>query len=113
MKSINAFEALLEEQNNTHIIKFYLHISKEEQQERLNERLENPKKLWKYNEKDLQEAAYWDQYRIMYEEVFEHCSEKPWIIVPSDQNWYKEYIVASTVCNLLKELKLGYPTLPK
>ena len=111
MKSINHFERLLLEQNNTHVLKFYLHISPEEQADRLKERLEDPKKHWKYNEEDLKEAKYWDDYRKMYEECFEECNETPWTIVPADQNWYKEYTIASTVCNLLKTLKLEFPTL--
>jgi PPK2 family polyphosphate:nucleotide phosphotransferase len=111
MKAINEFETLLQEHNNTHILKFYLHVSREEQQERLMERTNDPKKHWKYNEADFKEVAFWDDYMEMYEDCFENCNEIPWTIVPADQNWFKEYLIASTVCNLLKSLKLEFPSL--
>jgi len=113
MKAINDFEQLLAEHNNTQILKFYLHISPEEQQERLKERMSNPSKMWKYNEKDFEEAILWDKYMQMYEECFEHCSKIPWVIVPSDQNWYKEYIIASALYTRLKGLNMRYPGLKK
>lgn len=113
MKAINDFEKLLEEHNDTHILKFYLHISPEEQKERLYERLSDPGKMWKYNEKDLEEAKLWDAYMNFYEECFENCNVVPWIIVPSDQNWYKEYIFASHLHDLLKSLNMKYPGLKK
>jgi PPK2 family polyphosphate:nucleotide phosphotransferase len=113
MKAINRFEDLLTEHNNTHILKFYLHISPEEQRQRLDERIHNPAKQWKYNEEDLKEALLWDDYRQMYEEVFQHCNNAPWTIVPADQNWYKEYLIATTVRDTLKRLKMQYPGLRK
>jgi PPK2 family polyphosphate:nucleotide phosphotransferase len=112
MKAINDFEELLQ-QHNTHVLKFYLHISPEEQQERLKERLQDPAKMWKYNEKDFEEAKLWNTYMQMYEDCFDNCSNPAWIIVPSDQNWYKEYIIASTVHTLLKGLDMKYPGLKK
>ena len=111
IRAINDFEYLLQEHNNTHILKFFLHISHEEQQERLNERLKDPKKMWKYNKRDFEEAKFWDVYRQMYEECFEYCNNPPWIIVPSDQNWYKEYIIASALHELLTGLNMKYPGL--
>lgn len=111
MKAINDFEELLQAHNRTRILKFYLHISPEEQQERLHERTHNPSKMWKYNAKDFEEAKRWDEYMRMYEECFEHCNNIPWTIVPSDQNWYKEFIIASQVYNLLKGLNMKYPDL--
>src|SRR5688572_8220390 len=87
IKAINDFEELLQEHNSTQVLKFYLHISQEEQQERLQERLKEPSKMWKYNEKDFEEARLWDIYAQMYEECFDRCDDPPWIIVPSDQNW--------------------------
>ncbi len=113
MKAINDFEDLLQEHNNTHILKFYLHISPEEQKERLTERLHDPSKMWKYNEKDKEEAKLWDIYMQMYEEAFENCGRIPWTIVPADQNWYKEYIIASALQQLLKGLDMQYPGLKK
>ena len=113
MKMINCFEQLLEEHNETSVFKFYLHISPEEQQERLQERIHDPAKQWKYNEKDFEEAKLWDVYMQMYEECFENCNDVPWTIVPADQNWYKEYIIASTVLEKLKSLDMKYPGLKK
>jgi PPK2 family polyphosphate:nucleotide phosphotransferase len=110
MKSINAFEELLQH-NNTTILKFYLHISAEEQQERLTERMNDPKKHWKYNAKDFEEAKLWDKYMEMYEECFDKCNKIPWIITPADQNWYKEYIIASTLHKTLKGFDMKFPGL--
>jgi PPK2 family polyphosphate:nucleotide phosphotransferase len=110
-EAINDFEAMLEQHNNTIIFKFYLHISPEEQQERLEERVNDPKKQWKYNNKDKQEAALWDDYMKVYEEAFEKCSAVPWNIIPADQNWYKEYLIAQTVVDRLKKLDMKYPKL--
>jgi len=113
MRAINDFESLLQEHNNTHILKFYLHISPEEQQERLQERMSDPAKMWKYNAKDFEEAKLWDLYMQMYEDCFNECGDVPWTIVPSDQNWYKEYIIASALRDLLKDLQMQYPGLKK
>ena len=113
MKAINDFEQLLTTHNNTHILKFYLHVSPGEQQERLNERMHDPAKMWKYNEKDFEEAKLWNSYMKMYEDCFEHCNTVPWHIVPADQNWYKEYIIASTLHSTLKQLRMQYPGLKK
>ncbi len=108
-EAINAFESLLKQHNNTTILKFYLHISKEEQDERLQERIENEEKRWKYNKKDKEEAKLWDRYREMYHDVFEHCNVVPWTIVPADQNWYKEYLIAKTLVERMKALNMKYP----
>jgi PPK2 family polyphosphate:nucleotide phosphotransferase len=106
---INSFEECLQA-HETHILKFYLHISPEEQVQRLKERATDPTKLWKYNPADLVEAALWKQYMKVYEDVFENCSpEIPWVIVPSDQNWYKEYIVAKHIVRTLETMDLKYP----
>jgi PPK2 family polyphosphate:nucleotide phosphotransferase len=113
MNAINDFEKLITEHNNTHILKFYLHISPEEQQERLKERMKNPAKMWKYNEKDFDEAKLWDIYMQMYEDCFNNCNQAEWTIVPADQNWYKEYIIAKKLCDLLKGLGMKFPGLKK
>ena len=113
MKAINDFEQLLQNHNNTHILKFYLHISPEEQQLRLKERINDPMKQWKYNENDFVEAKLWDLYMKMYEDCFNNCNNIPWIIAPSDQNWYKEHIIATALHKLLKNLKMQYPGLKK
>lgn len=113
MKAINDFEQLLSRHNNTHILKIYLHISHKEQQERLQERIHIPRKMWKYNESDFKESERWDDYRTYYEEAFEACDAVPWHIVPSDQNWYKSYLVATLLRDTLKKLKMSYPGLKK
>lgn len=113
MKAINDYERLLQEHNNTHILKFYLHVSPEEQRERLGERMKDPAKMWKYNEKDFEEAKLWDIYMKMYEDCFDHCNDPAWIIVPSDQNWYKEYVIAKALHRLLKGLDMKFPGLKK
>ncbi|MGH2562926.1 MAG: PPK2 family polyphosphate kinase [Ginsengibacter sp.] len=113
MKAINDWEQLIAKHNNTHILKFYLHVSSEEQQQRLAERIKDPSKMWKYNANDFEEAKLWDIYMQMYEECFENCNEIPWTIVPSDQNWYKEYIIASSLRDALTGFKMQYPGLKK
>lgn len=113
MKAINDFEQLLEEHNNTHILKFYLHVSPEEQQKRLQERISDPTKQWKYNEKDFEEAKLWDDYMAAYEDCFEHCNDVPWTIVPADQNWYKEHVIAHALLKTLEKLDMRYPGLKK
>lgn len=113
MKAINAFERLLEEHNETHILKFYLHISPEEQKQRLEERLSNPAKMWKYNKQDFEEAKLWDEYQRAYEDCFDHCNDPEWTIVSADQNWYKEYVIAKALRDLLKGLKMQFPGLKK
>ncbi len=109
MKAINDWEDLITQHNNTHILKFYLHVSQEEQEARLEERKTDPTKMWKFNENDYKEREFWDDYKKMYEEVFEKCNQPPWNIVPSDQNWYKEYLIASKVYDTLKNLDMKYP----
>lgn len=111
--AINNFEELLVQHNSTIIFKFYLHVSAEEQQQRFKERIEDPTKQFKYNEQDFKEAELRDQYLKMYEEVFENCNVVPWTIVPADQNWYKEFLIAKTLVDSLKELNMKYPHLNK
>jgi PPK2 family polyphosphate:nucleotide phosphotransferase len=113
MKAINDFEDLIQKHNHTHILKFYLHISREEQKERLTERTKDPAKMWKYNEKDFEEAKLWDHYMRVYEDCFENCNNPSWTIVPADQNWYKEFVIASALRDLLKGLGMKFPGLKK
>jgi len=113
MKAINDFEDLLTKHNNTHFLKFYLHVSKEEQRQRLEERLSDKTKQWKYNEKDFEEAKLWNEYMNVYEDCFNHCNAVPWTIVPADQNWYKEFIIADALHKLLTSLKMRYLGLKK
>ena len=107
---INNFEKLLED-NGTKILKFYLHISKEEQAKRFEERLTNPLKNWKYNPEDLKTSQKWDEYMKAYSYAFEYCREPDWHIIPSDKNWYKEYLIAKKVAETLQKLNLKFPKL--
>ncbi len=113
MQAINDWEQLIHIHNNTTILKFYLHISPESQKQDLEERMKDPAKMWKYNEKDFEEAKLWDDYMKVYEDCFRNCSIIPWTIVPSDQNWYKEYIIASSLRDSLKGFNMQFPGLKK
>lgn len=113
MSAINDFESLLQQHANTHILKFYLHVSHEEQLSRLTERLNEPAKMWKYNAKDFDESNLWDQYMEMYEDCFNHCNEPEWMIIPADQNWYKEYLIAKALRDLMTGLEMSFPGLKK
>lgn len=108
-EAINHFEKLLQEHNHTSVLKFYLHLSPERQQERLKERANNPAKAWKFNAADWEEAKLWDRYMQMYEDVFAHCNDVPWTIVPADQNWYKEYMIAKTLADTLSSFNIRFP----
>ena len=108
---INNFEKLLLE-SGTVVLKFYLHVSKEEQLQRLEERLSDKTKMWKHSDEDLKEREFWNDYMKAYEDVFEKCSDAvEWNIIPSDQNWYKEYIIAKKVVETLELLKMKFPGL--
>ena len=113
MEDINNFERMLARHNNTHILKFYLHISHKEQLARLEDRLSDPKKMWKYNTSDFEESKLWHSYMKYYEQVFKHCNEVPWHIIPSDHNYYKSYLVASKLEELLVSLNMKYPGMKK
>jgi PPK2 family polyphosphate:nucleotide phosphotransferase len=106
---INNFEKLLM-QSGTTVLKFYLHISHKEQLERLQERMSDESKMWKYNENDMKERAYWEDYMKAYDDVFSNCSEyAEWNIIPADQNWYKEYLVAKKLLETLEGFKMKFP----
>lgn len=109
-KQINRFEHT-QVQNNTIILKFFLHISKEEQKRRFEERLDNPKKYWKFSTADIEERKFWENYQAAYETVLSKCSTEwaPWIIVPANKKWYRNLVVAETMVSALKELKMRYP----
>lgn len=109
---INNFEKLLIE-SGVVVLKFYLHISPEEQLKRLKERMSDKTKMWKYNEDDLKEREHWAEYMKAYEDVFNHCSAVKWNIIPADQNWYKEYLIASKVVEALEGLNMKFPGLKK
>ena len=110
-EQINNFEKLLKETGTT-ILKFYLHVSKEEQLKRLNERMSDPTKMWKHSDNDIKERKYWNDYMQAYEDIFENCSKQAdWQIVPSDHNWYKEFVIAKKVVETLESFKMEFPKL--
>lgn len=107
---INRFERLLADEG-TLILKFYLHIDKEEQKERLQSRLDNPDKQWKLSPSDLEERKLWAEYEKAYETAINHTSTEwaPWYIVPANDEWYRNLVVATVMEKALKGLKMGYP----
>ncbi|KPL82099.1 polyphosphate kinase [Thermanaerothrix daxensis] len=107
---INAFEQMLAEEG-TLILKFFLHIDLDEQKKRLQARLDDPTKRWKFNPGDLQERALWAEYMRAYEDVLSKTSTDyaPWYIVPSNKKWYRNYVVASVLVEALKGLHMQYP----
>jgi PPK2 family polyphosphate:nucleotide phosphotransferase len=111
---INAFERHLTE-NNVTILKFFLNISKEEQKERLQDRINDPTKRWKFNPADLNERKLWKQYMSAYELALTRCSTPwaPWYVIPADRNWYRNALVARIVRTTLEDLDPKYPPAPK
>lgn len=110
---INNFEKLLRDSGTT-VLKFYMHISHDEQLERLQDRMRDKTKMWKYNEDDLKEREYWNDYMQAYEDVFANCSSYArWNIIPADQNWYKEYLIAKKLVETLEGFKMRYPGFKK
>jgi PPK2 family polyphosphate:nucleotide phosphotransferase len=109
-KRINDFEHLLT-QNDTVVLKFFLHISKKEQRQRLRERIEDPTKNWKFNENDLKERRLWGRYVEAYEELLTRCSTEhaPWYVIPSNHKWYRNLAVAEVIVKALRDLDCKYP----
>jgi PPK2 family polyphosphate:nucleotide phosphotransferase len=107
---INEFERLLIEEGTT-ILKFYLHIDLDEQKARLIERIEDPRKQWKFNPGDLEERKLWNQYMAAFEEMLEKTSttDAPWYAIPANANWYRNLVVASIIVKTLEGLKMEYP----
>ena len=107
---INAFERHLT-RNGTVILKFYLHLSKEEQRKRFLKRLKDPTKHWKFSQADLAERGFWENYMTAYEEAIGATSSKwaPWYIIPADHKWVTHALVARIVSNTLESLDLRYP----
>ena len=108
---INDFEKMLYRQNNTHILKFFLHISPEEQLERFRQRLLDPARNWKISEDDYREREYWDDYREAYEDVFAKTSSKhaPWYVIPANHKWFRNLAVSQIVVATLEDLGMQLP----
>jgi polyphosphate kinase 2 (PPK2 family) len=109
-EQINAFEKMLVE-NGTTILKFMLHISKDEQKERLQARLDDPTKNWKFNPGDLEDREHWDDYQDAYETMLHRCSTAwaPWHVIPADRKWVRNAAIANIVKATLEEMNPQYP----
>lgn len=109
IKSINAFEELLVQDNDTIVMKFFLHLSKARQKEKLVERIEVDRKNYKHNDGDWEERKHWRKYMNAYQDALNRSSI-PWDIVPADSRWYRNYFVADKVLKRLRKLNESYPT---
>ncbi len=109
-EQINEFERLLAE-NGTRIIKLYLHISKDEQKDRLQARLDDPAKHWKFSTGDLKERRRWDDYMRAYEDALTECSTEiaPWYVIPANRKWYRNLVVSELLADVLEEMDPQFP----
>ena len=107
---INEFERLLAD-TGTLVLKFFLYISKDEQKERLQERLDDPEKHWKFRKGDLEDRALWDDYMKAYEDLLARTStdHAPWYVVPADKKWYRNLVIADVLVDALEKLDIGRP----
>jgi len=107
---INAFERLIHD-SGTRILKFYLHISKDEQKKRFQERLDNPEKWWKFSVDDLAVREKWDDYMDAYGAAITHCNTEyaPWYIVPANHKWYRDIVITRAIVETLEDMKVAYP----
>lgn len=107
---INEFERILAE-NGTTLLKFYLHIDSDEQKERLQARLDDPTKHWKFHRADLEERKHWPDYMQAYEDMLSKTStdHAPWTIVPANRKWYRDVVIAAVIIDTLEALNMKYP----
>jgi len=107
---INAFERILAE-NDVTILKFFLHISRDEQEKRFQQRVEDPQKNWKISPADFREREYWGEYQKAYQDAIANCSTKeaPWYIIPSDHKWFRNYCVSHIIVRTLQSFHMRYP----
>jgi PPK2 family polyphosphate:nucleotide phosphotransferase len=112
-EQINAFEKHLVA-NNIVVLKFFLHISRQEQAERLRARLKDPRKNWKFQMEDLKMRAHWDKFMRAYEDAINRCSspEAPWHVIPANRKWYRDHIISKVVVKALEDLRLKWPKSP-
>jgi PPK2 family polyphosphate:nucleotide phosphotransferase len=110
---IRNFETLLTDSGTT-VVKFFLHISKDEQRQRFEERYNDPKKRWKFSMADLEERKHWDDYIAAYEEALSKTSTDvaPWYVIPADRNWMRNLAVAAILTATLEDMKPAYPPEP-
>ena len=107
---INRFEHHLTVSGTT-VLKFFLHISKEEQRERFQDRIDRPEKHWKFDHEDLHKRAYWDQYQAAFEDMLNHCTTEyaPWYVIPADQKWYRNLAIMRVIVDTLQTMDPQYP----
>jgi PPK2 family polyphosphate:nucleotide phosphotransferase len=110
LEDIAAFERYLSRQG-TILLKFFLHVSREEQKHRFLERLDNPEKNWKFSSADVRERAYWNEYMAAYEDAIRRTAsrEAPWYVVPADNKWFTRLVVAAAIVEAFWKLRLAYP----
>lgn len=108
---INDFEQRLSETGTT-VVKLFLHISKKEQKERLQARLDDPDKRWKFNPGDLADREHWDAFQTAYQDMLERCSTDfaPWYVIPADRKWYRNVVVAAIIADALEQMDPQFPT---
>jgi len=111
---INEFENLLT-LNQTTVLKFFLYISKDEQKRRLENRLKDPSKHWKFSSNDLKERAFWDQYHVAFEDSINNCATEyaPWYVIPANQKWYRNLVIARTIADTLTAMNPQFPPAEK
>jgi len=109
-EQINEFEELLHD-NNVRVIKFFLHIGKDEQKKRFQERIDDPDRRWKISEADFAERKYWDDYTAAYEDVLTKCSTKhaPWFIIPANKKWFRNLAVSHIVAETMEGFDMKFP----
>jgi PPK2 family polyphosphate:nucleotide phosphotransferase len=109
-EQINDWEKRLVD-NGTHILKFFLHVSKEEQLERFKKRLDEPDKHWKISEADYKERKFWDAYESAYEDLLCKCSTKhaPWFVIPSDRKWFRDLAISNIIVDTMQDLGIKIP----
>jgi PPK2 family polyphosphate:nucleotide phosphotransferase len=107
---INAFEKCLSD-SNIKIIKFFLHISKEEQRKRLEERLNDPSKHWKVSERDMEDRKFWSSYTVAYQDIIKRCSNTwaPWYIIPANKKWFRNLAVGLIIVDTIERMKPKFP----
>lgn len=108
IKAINCFETLLI-QNHTIVIKYFLHVSEAEQSDRIQKRITEPTKRWKYEESDLNASKQRSEYLRVYERILDECTVVPWRIVPSDKKWYRNYFILDSMIKELNNYDIHYP----
>lgn len=111
-EDINSFERYVS-RNGTVVVKFFLHLSREEQKRRFMERLDTPDKNWKFSAADVKERQFWDDYQKVYEDMIQNTSSEgaPWYVVPADNKWFTRLVVSEAIVDALKKMKLKYPKL--